>query len=177
MQKNISPSLIERGLDFARRHIILALSMKLAVGLLVGFGLGVYFLPKIIEEAPADETLITAEINTAEKQAVFVKNRADSDPIHWGEGILYLTASRATLDGRVSPGPDYRLYLTPSFVETGDDFRAIKSQSKEIARIKGFTNFSYELPQGVDINAYGGVIVWCERFGVYITSGPLEDKS
>lgn len=164
-------------LDFARRHIILALSLKLIFGLVIGFGLGVYFLPKIIEEAPADEALIVAEISSAERQAVFVKDRAGSDPIHWGEGILYLTPTRATLEGSVSAGPDYRLYLTPSFVETGDGFRAIKGDSIEVARIKGFTNFSYELPAGVDINAYGGVIVWCERFGQYITSGPLEDKS
>ena len=143
---------------------------------MIGFGLGVYFLPIIIAEAPADETIIIAQAETAERQAVFVKDRAGSDPLHWGEGTLFLSDSRVTLEGKVSPGPDYRLYLAPEFVETGDGFRAIKSQSVEVARIKGFENFSYEIPQNIDINAYGAVVIWCERFGQYITSGRLENR-
>lgn len=171
-----NPSLFSRLLNVARRHIILALTLKFSAGIIIGFGLGVYFLPILIAEAPADEKIVLAEAASADRQAVFIKDREGSDPIHWGEGTLYLSETRATLEGKVSPGPDYRLYLTPSYVETGDGFRAIKSQSVEIARIKGFENFSYELPSGVDINAYGGVLVWCERFGQYITSGPLQSK-
>ena len=169
-------SFLTRCLDVARRHIILALTLKFSAGLVVGFGLGVYFLPIIIAEAPADETLIIAQAESAERQAMFVKDRAGSDPFHGGEGTLFLSKDRVTLEGEVSPGPDYRLYLTPEFVETGDRFRAIKSQSVEVARIKGFKNFSYEIPQNVDINAYGAVVIWCERFGQFITSGPLESR-
>ena len=170
--------LFTKSIDFARRHIILALTAKFFAGLVIGFGLGVYFLPILIADAPADETIVLAQSQTADRQAVFVRERADSDLSHWGEGTLYLTSTRATLDGQVSPGPDYRLYLTPKFVETEDAFEAIKSQSVEIARIKGFKNFSYEIPpsvipHGVDMNLYGGVLIWCERFSQYITSGPL----
>ena len=35
---------MRRLLEFARRHIILALSLKFIAGLVIGFGLGVYYL-------------------------------------------------------------------------------------------------------------------------------------
>ena len=175
--ENSSRSIFGCLLDFGRRYIILALTFKFIAGIVIGFGLGVYFLPIIIAEAPADQAVVAAAASSAEKQAVFVKDRKGSDSFHWGDGVLYLTADSVTLEGRLSPGPDYRLYLTPKFVETGRDFEAIKSQSLEVARIKGFENFSYSLPPGVDVNAYGAVVVWCERFGQFITSGTLEPRS
>jgi len=58
-------------LEFARRHIILALSMKFIAGLVIGFGLGIYYLPILIADAPADQTLVLAQADAAERQAVF----------------------------------------------------------------------------------------------------------
>ena len=95
----------------------------------------------------------------------------------WGEGTLFLSKSRVTLDGEVSPCPDYRIYLTPHYVETEREFRRIKTHSVEIARVKGFKNFSCEIAPSIDINQFEGVLIWCERFGQYITSGPLINRS
>jgi hypothetical protein len=164
-------------LEFARRHIILALSMKFIAGLVIGFGLGIYYLPILIADALADQTLVLAQADAAERQAVFVRDRKDSDSLHWGEGTLFLSKSRVTLDGEVSPGPDYRIYLTPRYVETEREFRRIKTHSVEIARVKGFKNFSYEIAPSIDINQFEVVLIWCERFGQYITSGPLINRS
>ncbi|MGU9961393.1 MAG: DM13 domain-containing protein [Candidatus Puniceispirillales bacterium WSBS_2018_MAG_OTU23] len=164
-------------LNFLRRHIILTLMTMSFGSLVVGFGLGVYFLPIIIADAPADASIVQAASASAERQAMFVRDRKDSDATHYGNGTLFLSSNRVTLEGTVTPGPDYRLYLTPKYVETGDDFRAIKAQSVEIARVKGFENFSYEISQNIDINAYSGVVIWCEKFGKYITSGPLETRA
>jgi hypothetical protein len=169
-------TLFNKMLDFARRYIILVLTLKFLAGLVIGFGLGVYFLPIIIADAPADDSILVAQAEAAERQAVFVKDREDSDLGHWGEGTLYISDTRVTLEGELSPGPDYRLYLTPKFVETSKGFKEIKSQSVEVARIKGFKNFSYELPSGIDASQYDAVVIWCERFGVYITSGPLTPR-
>lgn len=166
-------TLIKTLLDFARRHIILALTAKFFAGLVIGFGLGVYFLPILIADAPADAQVVQAAAQSAERQASFSRDRQDSDGLHWGEGTLYLSDTRVTLEGKVSPGPDYRLYLTPEYVETEDAFEAIKSQSLEIARINGFENFSYEIASGLDTSGYAAVVIWCERFGEFITSGTL----
>ena len=41
-------------LDLARRHIILFGTAKFAAGLVIGFALGVYFLPILTEEKGLD---------------------------------------------------------------------------------------------------------------------------
>ena len=37
-------------------------------------------------------------------------------------GVIMVNADRIWLDGKIAPGPDYRLYLTPKYVETGAGF-------------------------------------------------------
>ncbi|MCG8625188.1 MAG: DM13 domain-containing protein [Proteobacteria bacterium] len=167
-------------LDFARRHIILFGTIKFASGLLIGlalgFAAGIYTLPILIADAPAPATTITTAAATAEKTTVFRPDLPDSDGLHWGDGTLYVTPTRVTLDGEVSPGPDYRLYLTRDFVDTTAGFQAIKNQpgqAIEVARIKGFKNFSYEIAP-IDLTQYRGALIWCERFAVFITAGPLN---
>ena len=50
--------------------------------------------------------------------------------LHWGDGIIMMNANKIWLDGTISPGPDYRLYLAPEFVDDGAGFLAIKAASR-----------------------------------------------
>ena len=84
-----SSSLFGKLLDFARRHIILVLTLKFMSGLAIGFGLGVYYLPILIADAPADQALVVAQAETADRQARFVRDRGDRDALPWGEGTLF----------------------------------------------------------------------------------------
>ena len=84
------------------------------------------------------------------------------------------SASRIWLDGRVSPGPDYRLYLTPSLATDEDSFLRIKAQSVQIGEIKAFSNFSLEVPPGITVGDYPAVLIWCEAFGEFITAAELN---
>jgi hypothetical protein len=165
-----------RFVEYWRKRFFLALTLKFFAGLIIGFGLGIYLLPILIADAPADIAVVQAAADTAEREAKFRRDLPGSDALHWGEGTLYLTADRVTLEGEVSPGPDYRLYLAPSYVEDEKGFFAIKSQSLEIARIKGFKNFSYEIPSGIDTSSYSAVVIWCERFSQFITAGRLTSR-
>ncbi|XDZ64829.1 DM13 domain-containing protein [Alphaproteobacteria bacterium LSUCC0684] len=162
--------------EYWRQRFFLALTLKFFAGLVIGFGLGVYFLPILIADEPADIAIVQAAADKAERQAVFRRDLPGSDALHWGEGTLYLSSDRVTLEGEVSPGPDYRLYLAPSYVEDEEGFAAIKAQSLEIARIKGFRNFSYEIPAGLDTAGYAAVVIWCERFSQFITAGRLTKR-
>ena len=72
--------------------------------------------------------------------------------------------------GELAPGPDYRLYLVPSFVEDEAGFEALKDQSLQIGEIKSFENVILPVPAGTDIEAYNTIVVWCERFGEFITA-------
>ena len=162
--------------EWWRKRFILALTLKFTAGLVIGFGLGVYFLPIIVADSPADQAVLAAESESAERQAVFVRDLPGSDPLHWGEGTLLISRERATLMGEVSPGPDYRLYLTPEYAETKKAFLAVKDRSREIARIKGFKDFSYPIDPGIDLSLYDSALIWCERFGAFITAGRLTER-
>ena len=161
------------------RHLFLFGGANLVAGLVVGFGLGVYFLPILIAEDGLTETQI-AEITVAAEASgnlrtgEFSRDLDGSDAFHWGEGKIYANAERVWLDGKVSPGPDYRLYLTPAFVTNEADFNEIKGQSVEVGSVKAFENFSLPIPEGLNPDGYQGVIVWCEKFGEFITAASLN---
>ena len=154
----------------------IVLPLVFILGLGIGFGLGVYFLPIIVADAPAEEAVLQAEEREAEFQAVFTKDLPGSDFAHWGEGTLLLSEERVTLMGEVSPGPDYRLYLAPQYADDEESFLRIKNRSLQVASIKGFKDFSYPIPSGIDIDDYRAVVIWCERFSEFITAGRLTER-
>ena len=49
-----------------------------------------------------------------------------------------VNANKICLDGIVSPGPDYRLYLVQEFVDAVATFLAIKAESLQIGAVKTF---------------------------------------
>ena len=81
-----------------------------------------------------------------------------------------VTPDSVSLSGAISPGPDYRLYLVPEFVEDEAGFEAVKAQAFEVGPVKTFENFIVALPAGVDVSRYNTVVVWCESFGEFITA-------
>lgn len=170
---------MRRLLQFARDHIILVLSAKFMAGLVIGFGLGVYFLPILTAEKGLSETELaeltsTAQAQTQPRQGIFVRDIEGSDRFHWGDGTIYVSDARIWLDGSIAPGPDYRLYLTKGQYTTKDSFLAAKSDALQIAPIKAYKNFSIDVPDGLDISDYDAVIIWCEAFSAFITSASLR---
>lgn len=148
-------------------------------GLALGFTLGIYFLPIIIEEDGLPDQLAIEAMVNADRQGFFRRDLQDSDGLHWGEGqISLITESNGrqsfVLKGELAPGPNYKLYLTTQFVETEEGFLAIKDQSAEVADIKAFSNFQVSVPDYIDTDAYSAVIVWCEYFQQFITSASLN---
>lgn len=170
---------MRRLLQFARDHIILVLSAKFMAGLVIGFGLGVYFLPILTAEKGLSETELaeltsTAQAQTQPRQGIFVRDIEGSDRFHWGDGTIYVSDARIWLDGSIAPGPDYRLYLTKGQYTTKDSFLAAKSDALQIAPIKAYKDFSIDVPDGLDISDYDAVIIWCEAFSAFITSASLR---
>ena len=104
----------------------------------------------------------------------FRRNLADSDALHWGEGTLTISNDSIGFVGELAPGPDYRLYLSPVFVETEAAFAANKAQMVQIAPIRTFENFLVALPESVDAAAYSTAIVWCESFGQFISAAAYQ---
>jgi len=161
-------------IEFARRHIILFGTAKFLAGLVIGFGLGVYFLPILTAEDGLDRTALAQLEASAERSGVFSRDLAGSDAFHWGEGTVRINRERVWLEGRIAPGPDYRLYLMPEFVEDEDSFLAIKSQAVDIGPVKAVENFILPVPGDVGASAFPALIIWCEAFGEFITAARLS---
>ena len=161
-------------LEFARRHIVLFGAAKFASGLVIGFGLGVYFLPILTAEDGLDQTTLASLETSIERSGTFHRDLAGSDAFHWGEGTVMASRDRIWLDGEIAPGPDYRLYLIPSFADDEASFLAIKDRAVQVGEIKAFTNFSIKVPDGVDVGAFPAILIWCEAFGEFITAAELS---
>ena len=161
-------------IEFARRQIILFGTANFLAGLVIGFGHGVYFLPILTAEDGLDRTALAQLEASAERSGVFSRDLAGSDAFHWGEGTVRINRERVWLEGSIAPGPDYRLYLMPEFVEDEDSFLAIKSQAVDIGLVKAFGNFILPAPEDVDAGALPALIIWCDAFGEFITAARLS---
>jgi hypothetical protein len=141
-----------------------------AVVLAAGFTLGVYFLPILIAPPPPPAADVQAAAKAASYKGEFRRQMGDSDALHWGEGTVFVSAESISLQGRVSPGPDYKLYLSPEFVETRAHFNRVKPQMARVGDVKTFENFILRVPPGIDPAKYTTVVVWCETFGMFISA-------
>lgn len=142
--------------------------------LLVGFGLGVYLLPILTAPpAPTHSELSTASASPR-FTGVFRRDLKDSDALHWGQGQVFIGTHTIALQGELSPGPDYKLYLSPAFVETEADFKRLKSQMVQVADVKTFHNFVVPLPVTIDPTQYKAVVIWCETFNEFITAASYQ---
>ena len=151
-----------------KRVLVLAASHLAALG--AGFVLGIYLLPILAAPPAPTASEVRAASSGARYQGEFRRGLKGSDALHWGEGKLTVTPAAVTLAGRIAPGPAYRLYLVPEFVETHDDFVRLKAKSLNAGDIKTFENFIVPLPAGTPLDDYTTVVVWCEAFSQFITS-------
>lgn len=152
----------------ARKVLVLVAShVSVAVA---GFAGGIYALPILIApDAPTMEEL-AAVTTQALFSGQFKRDLKDSDSLHWGEGVVTITPHAISLVGRLAPGPDYKLYLSPEFVETEADFNRLKKNMVRVGEVKTFENFVVALPSGIEPAKYAAVVVWCETFGQFITA-------
>ena len=149
---------------------LLLLIASHAFALALGFALGIYALP-ILTAPPAptaSEAATAAGLATYTGQ--FRRDLADSDPLHWGEGTLSVGLRSIVLVGNLAPGPDYKLYLSPEFVETEVDFARLKARMVRVGDVRTFENFVVPVPEAIDVSRYNTAIVWCESFGQFITA-------
>lgn len=152
-----------------RRFVVLSASH--AVALAVGFGLGVYLLPILTAPDGPDSMTLQQSAANAVFSAELSRDLRGSDLLHWGEGRISLTESQIIHEGRLAPGPDYRLYLVPEFVDHEDAFLPLKQTSLMVGPIDTFSGFIVDVPEGVNLSDFTTVLVWCEAFGEFITAG------
>jgi len=136
----------------------------------LGFALGIYFLPILTAPTGPDLDAVRSAADIAQYNAEFHRDLADSDALHWGEGDVFISSDTIAFEGELAPGPDYRLYLSPEFVETEQDFEALKSDMVQVGHVRTFENFMIAVPVSIDPSDFKAVIIWCETFGEFITA-------
>lgn len=150
------------------RLIIWFLTHGVAVAL--GFALGIYLLPILTAPPSPDAGVLEQSASDAMFSADLTRDLRGSDFVHWGEGTISVSPDMIVHQGKLAPGPDYKLYLVKEFVDHEDAFEPIKDQAVQIGDIKTFDGFIVNIPDGVDVTAYNTVLVWCEAFGEFITA-------
>ncbi|MDJ0858127.1 MAG: DM13 domain-containing protein [Dinoroseobacter sp.] len=151
-----------------KRLILFLFSHGVAVA--IGFAAGIYFLPILTAPPAPDAALLEERAQEAMFNAELTRELRGSDRLHWGEGMISLTETQIVHQGALSPGPDYKLYLVPEFVEHEDEFEPIKETALRIGDVKTFDGFILDVPADVDLEAYNTVLIWCEAFSEFITA-------
>ena len=159
---------------FKNKKILAILGITHSFVLILGFGLGVYFLPILT----APDSVDVIEINKVEEKALyeseFVRELNGSDLFHWGDAKVTISDSSITVNGKISPGPDYKLYLTKKFVEDEISFLSIKDNAQYISEVKTFENFIIDIPNDIRVKDYNTIVIWCESFNEFITAAKYQ---
>lgn len=158
-----------------RRLTLLSASHLLVACL--GFALGVYLLPILTAPPDPPAAAVTEMIDAAKYRSSFRRNLPGSDALHWAEGTVAVSPGRIAFDGKMAPGPDYKVYLTREYVDTIDGFLRIKDQSRRVGEAKSFKRLSLELPADVDVEDYTTVVVWCETFSKFISAAQYRQMA
>ena len=143
---------------------------------IVGFAVGIYSLPILTAPASPSAEVVRSVAGTARFTGTFRRDLEDSDPLHYGEGTLYVSSDTIAFEGRLAPGPDYRLYLSPEFIETEEAFEAAKHRMVQVGHVFTFDNFMVDVPESIDPADYTTAIVWCESFGQFITAASYRQE-
>jgi hypothetical protein len=151
-----------------RKLLVLVVSHALAAA--AGFALGIYLLPILTAPQAPSAAEVAAVASGATYKGEFRRDLKDSDALHWGEGVVSVGPKAIALSGKIAPGPDYKLYLSPAFVETEADFQRLKPSMVRVGDVRTFENFVVPVPATIDPSRYDTVIVWCESFSQFITS-------
>lgn len=151
------------------KKVLALLASHLAVGL-AGFVAGIYLLPILVAPPAPTAADVEAAARTARFTGEFRRDLEGSDALHWGEGRVHVGRETISLQGEISPGPAYRLYLSPEFVETEARFEQLRSSMAPVGDVKTFKNFVVPVPGGIDPAEYNSVVIWCESFSQFITA-------
>ena len=157
-----------------KKLMILSLSHLLVAA--AGFAAGIYALPILTAPAAPSASEVAATMDSAGLTGQFRRDLAGSDLLHWGEGTVSVGPRFISLQGRIAPGPDYKLYLAPEFVETEAEFESLKPRMVRVGDVKTFDNFIVPVPRDIDPTRFNTVVVWCESFGEFITAARYQDS-
>ena len=158
---------------FWRGVAIFALGGVLGTGF--GVAVGFFIFPYVFPPPAASEQIADAERTTLVASGSFI-HANPSDPVHYGNGRVSVYEHTVFLesDFEVGPGPAFHVYLVPKApIRSSSDLKDV--MFVDLGGLRSFKGSQrYSIPPGVDLKQYQSVIIWCERFGVLISSADLK---
>ncbi len=150
--------------------------LSLLVGGVLGFAAGIFVYPYIfLADIVSHEQVADRENRRVVATGNFIHVNP-LDPIHYGQGAVTVYEDLVHLesDFEVGPGPKFHVYLVPRRqVRSEDDVE--QSMFVDLGRLKAFKGSqNYPVPAGLDLKAFGSVVIWCEHFGVLISPADLR---
>ena len=128
--------------------------------------------------AELDESVDEAMPDSADDEIVVLYSGSFIDRSHPTDGIAEVlndgTAQRFLRfeDFSTDNGPDLNVYLSTAPPDATDD--AFDDDAIDLGNLKGNIGpQNYEIPEGVDLDRYSTVVIWCVRFTVAFGAASL----
>ena len=152
-----------------RTVVIVALAAVLGIGVAAGL---YWFEPWRLFTSTTVDELVGA--GTVLREGSFVTHEHDTSGV--ARLVTYPDGRRVLelVDLATSDGPDLRVWLTDR--EVTDDWRVFDDgRWTELGPLKGNRgNQVYTVPDGLDLDAYRSVAIWCRRFAVSFGAAELR---
>lgn len=161
-------TMLQEGFYFMKTKHVLFIGGIIIVG---GFLWFLFRPEKLFIDKQINEVFPQAEIKSKEDQQQRVIRKGQfQNGVHKTNGvatIYQLPDGKRVLrltDFETSNGPDVRVVLVPTkSLKNNEDVK--NYQYIELGNLKGNKGSqNYEIPEGLDIDAYGLVSIWCKRF-------------
>lgn len=153
----------------------LGLTITHLLAVVAGFISAIYLLPLVIAPESPYESDMAMQITQVDYHGQFKRDLKGSDVLHWGEGRLVIGNDLIAFDGKISPGSDYKLYLSPIFVETEEAFLARKDDMLLVGDVDTFDRFLMHTSADTDWQAYNSVVIWSDAFNQFITAAQFRE--
>ena len=155
-----------------KRFLACFASHLLAVA--IGFAGGIYLLPILTAGAGPNAAELKQASSAARHSGMFKKDLPGSDFLHWAQGTVTLSDDTIAFEGKIAPGPDYKVYLTSGYVDNKADFLKLKEHSLRVGEVKTFDRFIVKPAQPLDLAKYNTVVIWCETYSQFISAAQFR---
>lgn len=160
------------------KNFIIGILIGGVLGVVGGFAGGIFVFPYLFPPPPVNESVDSATSSEIVATGSFI-HANPSDPVHYGKGrvSVYPKLVHLETDFEVGPGPKFHVYLVPD-ADITPSTRVQDSMFVDLGRLKAFTGSqNYPIPDGVDLDEFKSVVIWCEQFDVLISPAALKFTS
>ena len=160
------------------KNFIIGILIGGVLGVVGGFAGGIFVFPYLFPPPPVNESVDTATSGSVVASGSFV-HANPSDSVHYGRGrvSVYPNLVHLETDFEVGPGPKFHVYLVPD-ADITSSTRVQDAMFVDLGQLKAFTGSqNYAIPEGVELDKYKSVVIWCEQFDVLISPAALKFTS